>query len=125
VSLYRTSSVSEVPTLQNMLRTVAERAHSASVYSRPGSDGSTTMVIEVTDVHRNLLARSVIDAPADASRETVADHLLVDSYLDRYSAFRIDPVHKHRRLVALVGLRLSLDPTPYEQERQRGTALSA
>ena len=123
MSLHRTSSVSEVPTLQTMPRAVAERAHTASVYSRPGHDGVATVVVEITDEHRNLLARTVLDS--DASREVVADHLLVDSSLDRYSAFRIDPVHKHRRLVALVGLQLSPGATAFEQERQRGGALSA
>jgi len=110
--------VTDIPTLQNLPRTIAMRAHAVSAYS---IDDRREVVVEVLDEHETVLARTVIES--QAGRETVVDALLEDSYLDRYSGFSTDPLGGRRRLTALAGLRLSLDPAPY-RSRGRGTMLA-
>jgi len=110
--------VTGIPTLQNLPRTAAARAHAVSVYT---VDDRHEVVVEVIDQHQTVLARTVIES--EASRETVVDALLTDSYLDRYSGFTIDPLGGRRRLTALAGLRLTLDPAPY-RPRGRGAMLA-
>ncbi|MET0162090.1 MAG: hypothetical protein ABW204_05495 [Microbacteriaceae bacterium] len=110
--------MTDIPTLQNLPRTIATRAHAVSAYS---IDDRHEVVVEVFDQHETVLARTVIES--QAGRETVVDALLEDSYLDRYSGFSTDPLGGRRRLTALAGLRLSLDPAPY-RPRGRGTMLA-
>ncbi len=107
--------MSDIPTLQNLPRTAATRAHAVSAYT---IDDRHEVVVEVFDEHDTVLARTVIES--EAGRETVVDALLEDSYLDRYSGFAVDPLGGRRRLTALAGLRLSLDPVPYRGTRLAG-----
>lgn len=115
MSIQRTALDSGVATLPALPRERAELAHTVAVYSRPGTDGTPTVVVEVADAHRNLLARSVIETTAD--RETAADFVLVDSALERCGAWRIDPIHRRKRLVGLVTLRASVGASAYERAR--------
>lgn len=121
MSIDRTTHLSAVPTVDALTASEAAAADTVAVYSRPGIDGTPTIVIEITDMRRNLMARSVIDT--DAEREVAADFVLVDSLVERCGAWRIDPIHKHKRLVAMVTIRSS-DELP-EYARQRSNALSA
>jgi hypothetical protein len=100
-------AVTDIPTLQNLPRSIAALAHSVSAYETAGPE----VVVEVLDEHGQVLARTVVES--GAGREIVTDAVLVDSYLDRYSGFVTEPLGGRRRLSALAGLRLSLEPTPY------------
>ncbi len=115
MTLQRTALDSGVATVPSLPRERAELAHTVAVYSRPGSAGASTMIIEVADVHRNLLARSVIETTAP--RESAADAVLVDSAIERCGQWRIDPIHRHKRLVSLVSLRASDGSSEYELAR--------
>jgi len=115
VTILRTALDSGMATLPSLPRDRAELAHTVAVYSRPGSAGVPTVIIEVADLHRNLLARSVIETTAP--RETAADAVLVDSALERCGQWRIDPIHRHKRLVSMVTLRASEGSSDYELAR--------
>ena len=115
MTILRTALDSGMATLPSLPRDRAELAHTVAVYSRPGSAGVPTVVIEVADLHRNLLARSVIETTAP--RETAADAVLVDSALERCGQWRIDPIHRHKRLVSMVTLRASEGSSDYELAR--------
>lgn len=121
MTIERTSYLSGVTSLVGLQIEDAVMAHRVAAYARPGREGTATVVVEVLDRRGNLLARDVLDT--DAQRETAADHMLVDSRLERSGAWRVDPIHKHRRLVAEVTLRLSDSVSDFEQ--QRLSALSA
>lgn len=116
MTILRTALDSGMATLPSLPRDRAELAHTVAVYSRPGSAGVPTVVIEVADLHRNLLARSVIETTAP--RETAADAVLVDSALERCGQWRIDPIHRHKRLVSMVTLRASEGSSEYELARR-------
>lgn len=115
MTILRTALDSGMATLPSLPRDRAKLAHTVAVYSRPGSAGVPTVVIEVADLHRNLLARSVIETTAP--RETAADAVLVDSALERCGQWRIDPIHRHKRLVSMVTLRASEGSSDYELAR--------
>lgn len=115
MTILRTALDSGMATLPSLPRERAELAHTVAVYSRPGSAGVPTVIIEVADLHRNLLARSVLETTAP--RETAADAVLVDSALERCGQWRIDPIHRHKRLVSMVTLRASEGSSDYELAR--------
>lgn len=115
MTIERTSHLSGLASVDALDAAAAGAAQTVAAYSRPGADGTSTVVIEVSDAYRNLLARSVIDTAAD--RETAADFVLVDSPIERCGTWRIDPIHKHRRIVAMVSLRASETTSDFERLR--------
>lgn len=117
MTLLRTSGQTGILPIEHLSATAADEAHSITTYGRPGHDGTTTVVIEVRDAHENLLARSTIDT--DATWRVAADFLLVDSLIERCSAWRTDPVHKYRRSIATVTRRLNDVLSDFEIERAR------
>lgn len=115
MTIERTSHLSGVTSLRYLQLEDAVAAHRVTANVRTGRDGVSTVVIEVIDRRGNLLARDLLDT--DAKREVAADHMLVDSRLERCGAWRVDPIHKHKRVVAEVTLRLSDSVSDFEQQR--------
>lgn len=122
MTIERTSYVSDVTGLAALQVEEAAAAHRVTANARVGRDGVASIIVEVTDRRGNLLAREIVDS--DAKRETAADRLLSGSRIERCGPWRVDPVHKNRRLVAEVTLRMSESLGSLGRER-RATATSA
>jgi hypothetical protein len=117
VSIVRAAGRTDIPTVRNLLRSSASLVQTVSVYSRPTGDAETTVVVELSDEHGIVMARSVVET--ELSREEAADRIIEDSFVDRCSPFRIDPVHRHKRLIAVASLRVALDHTPFTKQQRR------
>lgn len=116
MTIERTSHLSGVNGLAGLQVEDAIMAHRVTANARTGRDGTTTVIVEVLDRRGNLLARDVLDT--DAKRESAADHMLVDSRLERCGAWRVDPIHKNKRLVAEVTLRMSDTVGSFQREQR-------
>lgn len=109
MSAYRTAGATGVPTIAMLTRADAEAAGQLSVFE---AKGGGTVVVEIRDVHENLLARTTVTT--DAAPKSVVDAVLEPTVLERYSGFTIVPIDR-RRLTAAVGLQLSSTPGALER----------
>lgn len=105
MTIHRTAMDSGLATIPQLNREQAATADKVAVYSRPGVDGIPTVIIECTDLHGNLIARSVVETTAE--REAVASSVLVDSQIEMCGQWRIDPIHRRKRSIVMVALRAS------------------
>jgi hypothetical protein len=116
VSVARTASTAQLPEIADLGRTDAVDAHQVSFYERPDGDGTTLMVIEVFNLRGDRIARTCLEhlgedyRPGVDGRRSIADEVLGESHLERYGEFHIDPVHRYRRQVADVGIRVERRP---------------
>ncbi len=122
MTIERTTTLSGITGLAALRAEDAAAAHRVTANARVGRDGVAAIIVEVTDRRGNLLAREIVDS--EAKREIAADRMLSGSRIERCGPWRVDPVHKNRRLVAEVTLRMSDSLGSLGRER-RATAASA
>jgi hypothetical protein len=103
-----------LPSVERLDLATARRAHRVFAYARTGALGLVLVVVGVVDERDTLLARSTYATATDPRR--VAERVLAASRLERYSFYRPDPMHRERRVEALVGPRVSTSVGAYERE---------
>ncbi|GMA27162.1 hypothetical protein [Arenivirga flava] len=110
-------SSASVPTFLTLGGEALGLAEQVVAFEQPAGQGEPRAVVELRDVHGNLLARSVLPMRGDA--EAAADELLRSVQLERCSEFIFDPLSrvKIRRSVAAVSPTVGGRSSRYEQVR--------
>lgn len=99
-------------TVHFMPHDLAVDAHSVTAYQLDDGPRKGATVVEVTDRHQQVIARTVTDAAG--SREEVAELVLARSPLQRCAGWAIEPFGRRKRVAALVTLRVSSHAAPAE-----------
>jgi len=117
VSLRHDVAPTDVSTLDVMEREVLDLADQVIAFHRPVAGAPAEVVVELRDLHRNLLGRSVLTT--DEEPTDVAEQLLEIAHLDRCSEFITEPLgrKKVRRMIASVCPGSTPTLSPYEQAR--------
>ncbi|MFB6489551.1 hypothetical protein P2A57_23495 [Xanthomonas perforans] len=105
-------------TVHHLPHDLAVDAHSVSAYQLDDGPQKGMTVVEVTDRHQQVIARTVTDATG--SREEVAELVLARSPLQRCAGWAIEPFGRRKRVAALVSLRVSSHVAPFEALRSFG-----
>lgn len=105
-------------TVHRMPHDLAVDAHSVTAYQLDDGPRKGMTVVEVTDRHQQVIARTVTDAVG--SREEVAELVLARSPLQRCAGWAIEPFGRRKRVAALVALRVSSHVAPFEALRTFG-----
>lgn len=107
----------DVSTILAMSRTDLDKADQVITFNKPVVSGEPEVVVELRDLHRNLLGRTVV--VTDAAPTEVAERLLAEVRLDRCSDYLTDPLGrtKVRRTVASVCPAAAPTVSTYERER--------
>lgn len=104
-------------TVHDLPRDLAVDAASVSSYQLDAGPQAGMTVVEISDRHQQVIARTVTDARG--SREEVADLVLGRSPLERCAVFAIEPFGRRKRVAASVALRVSARTATLESLRQR------
>lgn len=102
-------------TVHDLPRDLALDAFSVSSYQLDDGPQEGMTVVEITDRHQQVIARTVTDA--QGGREEVADIVLARSPIERCADFAVEPFGRRKRVIALVALRVSTRTATLDQLR--------
>lgn len=124
MSLRHDVAPTDVPTLDAMSREGIDAADRVIAFHRPSAGTTPEVVVELRDMHRNLLARTVVLTEDELT--AVTDQLLAGAQLDRCSDFITDPLGrtKVRRSIASVCPGVNASTSVYERARSNAPSLA-
>ncbi len=99
------SSSLSMPTIAALPAEQARGVYSVSVFRQDATDDTSPVVVEALCPRGTVLARTVVEH--DGSREAAADLVLAGTPLVRCAGFAVDPLHKRKRIHAMVAVDVS------------------